>query len=113
MELGAFMQLCRSRSAAALVFVSLFGVLRPNLAEEERNPGLAGSNSTKKPMSTYESNVTLTLTLTPVNQQRALGLERSQLLCAREPPAGVNPRRSGGIYDPDRKSTRLNSSHSQ
>src|ERR1700680_2536517 len=65
------------------------GVLRPNLADGERNLGLACVSSTNKAMPTNESNVTLTLSLASLDQQRALGLKRSKLRRIAEPSPTV------------------------
>ena len=66
------------------------GVLRLNLAEGGWNLGLACADSTKKPMPAYKSNVTLTLPLIPVYQQRALSLKRPKLRRIPKPSSAVN-----------------------
>src|SRR5258708_4746075 len=77
-----------------------YGVLRPNLADRERNLGLADSDSTKEAMPNNESNVTFTLTLTPVNQQRALSFKRSKLRRIAEPSPAINFRRGSPVDNP-------------
>src|SRR5258708_34594478 len=77
-----------------------YGVLRPNLADTERNLGLADSDSTKEAMPNNESNVTFTLTLTPVNQQRALSFNRSKLRPIAEPSPAINFRQRHPVHNP-------------